>query len=413
MTNFVSSLLTEEYRQRNYAYPTHAIDKRHVDELSWEEFVLRYLCGNRPVIIQGLVRTWPAREWTVDYIHEHFGDVCAPVVNCSQADFPCKDQTVASFIESWRGRCRCSSPSEENGGGAAPVLYLKDWHFVRDFPAYTAYEVPRYFAEDWLNLHWDSLGDGKKDDYRFVYLGMQHSVTPLHADVFRSYSWSANVWGRKLWRMYSPDTETMLKDAFGNYVPDVWSQDIDSKRFPNFKSAAYIEFYQEAGETIFVPSGWHHQVKNVEDTLSINHNWINGCAVDFMWNLLKADLNRIREMILDCKGSDAMEWEQQCQKVLRANTGMDQIEFLQFTVKMTQRSMQLIRKVDSNVEQMFHLVALNRLKMILDELIFEDSFVVLPEGRNELLHLSVHSLREDLRCIIIEYTPNVKVELPV
>lgn len=35
-------------------------------------------------------------------------------------------------------------------------------------------------------------------DYRFVYLGPAGSWTPLHADVLRSYSWSANVAGRKL-----------------------------------------------------------------------------------------------------------------------------------------------------------------------------------------------------------------------
>lgn len=28
---------------------------------------------------------------------------------------------------------------------------------------------------------------------------------------------------------------------------------------------------QESGEAIFVPSGWHHTVVNLEDTLSINH----------------------------------------------------------------------------------------------------------------------------------------------
>ena len=34
-------------------------------------------------------------------------------------------------------------------------------------------------------------------------------------------------------------------------------------------------YIQEAGETIFVPSGWHHTVENLQDTLSINHNWLN------------------------------------------------------------------------------------------------------------------------------------------
>ncbi len=37
----------------------------------------------------------------------------------------------------------------------------------------------------------------RTSDYRFVYLGPQGSWTPLHSDVLRSYSWSANVAGKK------------------------------------------------------------------------------------------------------------------------------------------------------------------------------------------------------------------------
>lgn len=37
-------------------------------------------------------------------------------------------------------------------------------------------------------------------------------------------------------------------------------------------SLRVIEVEQQAGEILFVPSGWYHQVENVTDTISINHN---------------------------------------------------------------------------------------------------------------------------------------------
>lgn len=40
--------------------------------------------------------------------------------------------------------------------------------------------------------------------YPFVYFFTVGSWTPLHADVFRSYSWSANVCGKKKWLFLSP-----------------------------------------------------------------------------------------------------------------------------------------------------------------------------------------------------------------
>ena len=40
---------------------------------------------------------------------------------------------------------------------------------------------------------------------------MKGTWTPLHADVFRSYSWSSNVCGRKKWYLFPPDQEYLLQ----------------------------------------------------------------------------------------------------------------------------------------------------------------------------------------------------------
>jgi len=44
-----------------------------------------------------------------------------------------------------------------------------------------------------------------------------------------------------------------------------------------------LTFLQRDKEIVFVPSGWHHTVENVDDTISINHNWINGTNMDWSW----------------------------------------------------------------------------------------------------------------------------------
>jgi hypothetical protein len=48
------------------------------------------------------------------------------------------------------------------------LYYLKDWHLRKEEPNYEFYEVPKYFASDWLNEY---LTDKNLDDYMFVYLG--------------------------------------------------------------------------------------------------------------------------------------------------------------------------------------------------------------------------------------------------
>lgn len=139
-------------------------------------------------------------------------------------------------------------------------------------------------------------------------MGPKGSWTPFHADVYRSYSWSANVCGRKRWHLFPPGNEERLRDTSGKLPYDVALADCpDVGGFENF----CITVVQEPGEIIFVPSGWHHQVHNLEDTISINHNWFNGCNVNIVWQSLLKALGDVQKEISEFEGTDG--WHEQCQ----------------------------------------------------------------------------------------------------
>ena len=59
--------------------------------------------------------------------------------------------------------------------------------------------------------------------------------------------------------------EEYLKDRYGTMAFDLCSDDLrDKVKFPNAdKAERRFEVLQEAGEVIFVPSRWHHQVFNL------------------------------------------------------------------------------------------------------------------------------------------------------
>lgn len=156
--------------------------------------------------------------------------------------------------------------------------------------------MPAALADDWLNLFLLQRGNQEKcDDFRFVYLGPKGSNTALHVDVLGSYSWSTNIAGRKHWCFYDP-----LGPAG---APPI------------------AELDQEAGETVFVPSGWPHTVTNTRDTISINHNWGNAFNIVAMATVLVGDLLQVRRDLFDLAAT--MEgWLAQCDALVKANSGL-------------------------------------------------------------------------------------------
>lgn len=188
-------------------------------------------------------------------------------------------------------------------------LYVKDWHFVAEQRGrYTPYDTPDHFQDDWLNQWCDNqAGSGVTTaDYRFLYLGPEGSWTPLHSDVLKSYSWSANVAGRKLWWLLHPELTWLIYDRTGRVLapslfpelapvdlgrrnpgnmPEVEGQDLlallesckaawregpDGGPFPFLPLARALALHvdQGPGDALFVPSAWHHMVGFVSQALT-------------------------------------------------------------------------------------------------------------------------------------------------
>ncbi|CAH2281851.1 Hypothetical predicted protein [Pelobates cultripes] len=304
------------------------------DSFSYNNFFQNYLVTNNPCLFSAkFTENWGSRkDWVTDsnspnwhHLLQNFGDAIVPVANCDVKEYnsnPKEQIPLREYITYWRNYIK------NNHLSANGCLYLKDWHMHRAFPNQDAYRAPQYFSSDWLNEYWDAIAG---DDYRFVYMGPTGSWTPFHADVFRSYSWSANICGRKKWLLFPPGQEDYLRDHRGNLPYDVTSTVLqDQSLYPkSYMCCPPIEVVQEAGQVIFIPSGWHHQVYNLADTISINHNWVNGCNVSVMWRFLRNELEAVHQEIGEWK--ETMDnWHDHCQVIMKSCTGIDYKEFYIF-----------------------------------------------------------------------------------
>ncbi|XP_037506652.1 2-oxoglutarate and iron-dependent oxygenase JMJD4 [Rhipicephalus sanguineus] len=308
-------------------------------DVSYREFFLQYASSNTPCILSPQhTSDWRSRrEWVdnsgrpkLEFLKSSFGTATVPVSDCSvkQYDSPsCCEMTFSEYVDYWQKLIDSGHDYSAN-----PCLYLKDWHFTRDFPTYGPYTTPKYFTSDWLNEYWDLRTD-VKDDFRFVYMGPKGSWTPLHTDVFKSFSWSANICGRKLWYLFPP-REGQVNNGKRNTLPC----DVSTLLEESVKDAAeaqslpkhegnvpYLKVIQNPGEIIFVPSNWYHQVHNLDDTVSINHNFLNACNVKTVMINLMAALIDVQEEIAAFQDTDG--FQEHCQAMLRAHFGMNVADF--------------------------------------------------------------------------------------
>ncbi|XP_073274322.1 arginine-specific demethylase JMJ20-like isoform X1 [Primulina huaijiensis] len=342
------------------------VDRVDGKQLNYAEFVKNYMARNQPVILTGLTDDWRAcKEWVsadgkpdLKFLSSRFGASKVQVAECDTKEFTDQkrvEMSVSEFIDRWER----ISGSDDGSADGNSLLYLKDWHFVKEYPEYNAYITPSFFCDDWLNLYLDKynmhgdpgalqeIDEISCSDYRFVYMGAKGTWTPLHADVFRSYSWSANVCGRKRWYFLSPGQHHLIFDR--NMKSSVYNifEDVCKSKFPGMDEAIWMECTQEQNEIIFVPSGWYHQVHNLEDTISINHNWFNAYNISWVWDLLLREYGEARWYIEDIK--DVCDnFEGLCQKNLAANAGMDFCDLFRFMIRFAFANLIVLHQLTSD-----------------------------------------------------------------
>jgi len=258
-----------------------------------EDFTRRYEIPLRPCLLQEQVayfdtaaRLWAdqadSEKWfrllsnqnTERTDNQKEGRVTVPVmVSSEDEDSPaCREEWP---LDDWIDLLRGKKPIDR--GRALSDYYLKDWHlqaYLQNNNSEPLYNLPNCFGYDLINEFWKKFNKNALEDYRFVYWGPRGSQTGWHGDILYTFSWSYNVRGVKEWEFEVPGTDRR------------------------------IHLQQKTGELLFVPSLWQHSVYNVEETISINHNWMTASNVDLVWKSLNAGRRHIDAQEEDIGNND-------------------------------------------------------------------------------------------------------------
>jgi len=238
-------------------------------------------------------------------------------------------ETKQMKLTEWIIRCQKQSLNVDDPTNNMQSGYLKDWHLVQYLskkqnahsiepsPFLPLYTTPIFFDRDLLNNFLHRYSDG--GDYKFTYWGPAGSQTRLHSDVLHSFSWSYNVVGKKKWIFHVPTCH----EEGDNQI-------ISEKR--------YFEVIQHTGEAIFVPSTWKHEVINLEETLSINHNWITSACIDQTWHCLLLEIAAVEKELSSWDVIPKDDFEAR-ENMLRGCIGLD---FTMFTLMVVLEIVELL-----------------------------------------------------------------------
>eukprot|EP01083_Nonionella_stella_P032996 90339_1 len=396
--------MASEGKVRDHEYRNNYIAVYDHNTLSYEAFVRAHLLKNQPCIIKNIVHNNNHKQWliydkwlnhspksgntTINHKHliHKYGVSKVDVAYCGnqsysdqkrtsmslsdylkhlQSDNEQKENKLNHDLHTWIHNIKEYKLTTFDPQWTSNILYCKDWHIMCDSQTDSKlYETPLVFCDDWLNYYWDTKGT---NDYKFCYLGPLGSWTPLHHDVYSSYSWSTNVLGQKLWILFSPsESKYYLKNKKRNeWIYNVLSlvdhPNIDNEykpsEYPNVKHLLDTNnqilckrmVIQKENEAIFIPSMWFHEVYNLSEVvLSINHNWLNGFNIHWIWNCIYNEYQRVVESLDDLKDIlDTNAFYDKCQELLMDFLGINFGQFLEIIALNTESMLRILTDNDT------------------------------------------------------------------
>jgi hypothetical protein len=225
---------------------------------------------------------WNASQlWSVEYFAKEFGGELVQVYNDGfDLITVC---TLSEYLDNYY-----FSPRPRD-----PVPYVRWYTKLKDVDFFWSDSV---FER--LKAHWGNPYFMPATGYLLPYCMPPHSINPaeagfpakslfvsgagaatrLHLDPWGSDSILFQLHGEKSWLMFSPDQREFLRRGDGSYV-NLRSPDLEA--FPLFRRASpTYEFRLRAGEAVYVPRGWLHEVETLVSSISLTWNFVHIVAVE-------------------------------------------------------------------------------------------------------------------------------------
>lgn len=245
--------------------------------LSPKRFFEEYVKPNRPTVIAGLAKQWPAvHRWSPDYFRKLCADAPVEVEVQHQRD-------ARSFYAARELQKMSFGEFLDKASSKEPKHYLAQSRFLSEVPQLLSDlvldDVARYQPTSRVKL--PPLRKPKSEPV--FWFGPEGSISPLHFD--RADNLFVQLMGRKRWILFAPEERHALhadehilceingsKRCMNGFSP-VDAEHPDLTLYPRFRQARAMAVTLEAGDALYIPPRWWHHVAGLEVNISISNWW--------------------------------------------------------------------------------------------------------------------------------------------
>lgn len=228
-----------------------------VESINTEKFNRIYFKTQKPVVIKGLSRNSEAAEkWSIEYFKKTMGDVIVDVYDNNNKQSAKSAFTVPDLKMKF--------------GDYLDILANNEHTNLRIF----LFDLFKYEARLRKEFPCPELFKGLLDNIGRMFFGGKGTTVRIHYDIDMSNVLHTHFGGRKRVVLIAPEYSTFLYCLPLNTYSLIDPDKPDYKRYPALKYVKGYDFILEAGESLFMPSGYWHYMTYLESSFSVSYRRI-------------------------------------------------------------------------------------------------------------------------------------------
>lgn len=258
-------IMETQQRQRQLSAVASGIFR--CEDISSEEFLDEFYAPGRAVVLADIVKDWPAfQKWSPEYLREKIGNAAVEFQG-GRSDAPDFERAKDSHKQRIPFDAFIDLIQTSAGNNSYITAYNSSGNAEAFRPLFG--DLGRIDA---------LLAHNPEEPGAMMWIGSAGTFTPLHHDLTNNLL--VQLVGRKRIILASPlETPKLYNDVHVfSEIADLANPAIDFGRYPRLNDVRLQEVVLNAGDALFIPIGWWHQVTSLDFSVSAtytNFKWPN------------------------------------------------------------------------------------------------------------------------------------------